>query len=558
MPRDLALPSPTALPRRAPNRPFGLRLAALAIALAVATPVLAVLSGALAPAGETWRHLAGTLLPVFVRNSLILALGVGLIVIVLGTVSAWLVTTSAFPGRRLFEVALLLPLAVPAYLLAYIYTDLLEFTGPVQTWLRASFDWSWGDYWFPEIRSLPGAILILSLANYPYVYLLARAAFLEQSVCLGEVARTLGCDRWAMFFRVALPLARPAIAAGAGLALMETLADFGAVKHFAVDTFTTGIYQAWLSMGDRLAALQLAACLMGVIATLLALERLARGRARFHNTSSKQQALALKPLSGGAMAAALAVCGLPVLAGFVIPAGVLLNFALTEGDPLLGPTIIPFARNSLILAGLAALICVSAAVVLAYALRTGGGLAIRLAVRFASLGYAIPGSVIAVGVLVPFGALDNALDAWMRMTFGVSTGLLLSGTIAALIFAYVVRFLAVALSAVESGFAKIKPSVEDAARVLGRGPGRTLLQVDLPLLRGSLLAGALLVFVDTMKELPATLIVRPFDFDTLAVRVYNLASDERLAQSSTAALLIVAVGLIPVVILTRAMRRTGH
>ncbi|MCS6854408.1 MAG: iron ABC transporter permease [Elioraea sp.] len=558
MPHDLALSCRPALARAAPRRPTGWLVAALLIAVAVASPVAAVAAGALAPAGEAWRHLAGTLLPLFVRNSVILALGVGAIVVVLGTACAWLVTTCGFPGRRLLEVALLLPLAVPGYLLAYVYTDLLDFTGPVQTWLRAAFGWSWGDYWFPEIRSVPGAIVILALANYPYVYLLARAAFLEQSVCLGEVARTLGCNRRAMFFRVALPLARPAIASGAGLALMETLADFGAVKHFAVDTFTTGIYQAWLNMGDRVAALQLAACLMGVIAGLLALERLARGRARFHNTSSKQQPLDLRPLGGGAAAAAIAACALPVLGGFVVPAGVLLRFALTEGDPLLGPTILPFARNSLILAALAAALSVAAAVVLAYALRTAGGMAIRFSVRLAALGYAIPGSVIAVGVLVPFGAVDNALDSWMRSLFGISTGLLLSGTIAALVFAYVVRFLAVALSAVEAGFAKIKPSLEDAARVLGRGPGRTLLQVDLPLLRGSLLAGALLVFVDTMKELPATLIVRPFDFDTLAIRVYNLASDERLAQSSTAALLIVAVGLIPVVILTRAMRRAGH
>ena len=533
-------------------------VASLAIAFAVASPVLAVLFGAVAPLSPTWSHLAATLLPAFVRNSALLALGVGAIVVVLGTACAWLVTTCAFPGRRVIEVALLLPLAVPGYLLAYVYTDLLEYTGPVQGWLRATFGLRWGEYWFPEIRSLPGAILILALANYPYVYLLARAAFLEQSICLGEVARTLGCDRVGMFFRVALPLARPAIAAGTGLALMETLADFGAVKHFAVDTFTTGVYQAWLSMGDRVAALQLAACLIGVIALLLALERVARGRARFHNTSSKQQALALLPLSRAGATAAVLACGLPVLFGFVVPAAVLLRFSVIDGDPILGPTILPFARNSLVLASLAAIASVIAAVILAYALRSVGGAAIRLAVRLASLGYAIPGSVIAVGVLVPFGAFDNALDSWMRATFGLSTGLVLSGTIAALVFAYVVRFLAVALSAVESGFARIKPSLEDAARMLGRGPARTLLQVDLPLLRGSLLAGALLVFVDTMKELPATLIVRPFDFDTLAVRVYTLASDERLAQSSTAALLIVVVGLLPVAVLSRAMRRTGH
>jgi iron(III) transport system permease protein len=544
--------------RAALRPPSAWTVAAVLVALLVASPILAVLIGALGPPGPAWQHIVGTVFAEFVLNSALLAVGVGAFAIVIGTGTAWLVTMHEFPGRRIFEIALLLPLAVPAYLMAYVYTDLLQFTGPVQTWLRATFGWRWGEYWFPEIRSVGGAVAMLGLVLYPYVYLLARAAFLEQSVCLAEVARTLGCNRRQVFFRIGLPLARPAIAAGTGLALMEALADFGTVQHFAVRTFTTGIYQVWLTMGDRVAALQLAACLVGVVALLLALERAARGPRRFHNTSSRHQALTRLPLGGAAGAAAMLACALPVLLGFLLPAHVLLRYALTEGDPLFGPTILPFARNSLMLSAVAALIATAIAVVVAYGVRLRGGLAMRAAARTAAMGYAIPGSVIAVGVLVPFGLFDNAVDAWMRARFGVSTGLLLSGTMAALVFAYVVRFLAVALSAVEAGLARIRPTVEDAARVLGRGPGRTLLAVHLPLLRGSLLAALLLVFVDTMKELPATLIVRPFDLDTLSVRVYNLASDERLAEASTAALLIVAVGLIPVALLSRAMKRTGH
>jgi iron(III) transport system permease protein len=534
----------------------GWTIAALVAALAVASPLLAVLAGAAAPAGPVWRQLAETVLAEFVGNSIVLAAGTAALAIVIGTATAWLVTMHAFPCRGMFEVALLLPLAMPAYLIGYVYTDLLDTAGPVQAAIRSGLGLGFGEYWFPQVRSLPGAILMFGLVLYPYVYLLCRAAFLEQSVCLTEVSRTLGCSRLAMVWRVALPLARPAIAGGAALAVMEALADFGTVEHFAVRTFTTGIYQAWFHMGDRTAAQQLAACLMGVVGTLLVLERLARGPRRFFNTSSKHQALVKHRLTGLAGAAAVAACALPVLFGFALPAGRLVQLALVEGDS--PGLVLPFARHSLVLATLAALAAVTVAVVIAYGARLRQTALMRAAVTVASLGYAVPGSVIAVGVLVPFGLFDNAFDAWMRARFGLSTGLLLSGTIAALVFAYVVRFLAVALSTVEAGLARIRPSIEDAARVLGRSPAGSLAAVHVPMIRSSLLSAALLVFVDTMKELPATLIVRPFDFDTLAVRVYNLASDERLAQAATAALVIVAAGLVPVVILARAMRRTGH
>lgn len=551
---------PTAVrPPPPPGRPVGRgpgwTMLALPLAGLIAAPLVAVLVTAAAPAGEVWRHIASTTLPEMLANSALLALLVGLLTASAGALSAWLVTACRFPGQRVLEVALLLPMAMPAYVCGYAYTWLLDVAGPVQTTLRQTTGLRWGEYWFPEIRSLPGAALMLGMVLYPYVYLLCRSAFQQQSVCLIEASRTLGHSLPRCFLRLALPMARPAIIAGVALALMETLADFGTVQHFAVRTFTTGLYEAWFSLGDRAAASQLAACLMGLVALLLVLEHLSRGGRRFHPTTTRQPPLRPVQLRGWRAWAALAACAMPVVLGFLVPAGVLLVLMLEVGDPLSPGRFLPFARNSILLATLAALLAVLLAGLLAWAARLRPRPAQRAAVRIAGLGYAIPGSVIAVGTLVPLGLFDNALDAWMRANLGFSTGLLLSGGIAALVFAYLVRFLAVALSAVESGLARVRPSLRDAARVLGARPGAAVLRVELPLVRGSLLTGFLLVFVDTMKELPATLIVRPFDFDTLAVRVHSLASDERLAEASTAALLIVVVGLLPVLALTRAMRR---
>ncbi|HZF77987.1 MAG TPA: iron ABC transporter permease, partial [Acetobacteraceae bacterium] len=431
----------------------------------------------------------------------------------------------------------------------------LDVAGPVQTGLRAATGLAWGQYWFPEIRSLPGAALMLAAVLYPYVYLLCRGAFLTQSVCLLEASRTLGHGLPRTFLHVALPMARPALAAGVALVLMETLADFGTVQHFAVRTFTTGIYEAWFGLGERPAASQLAACLMGLVALLLLFERLSRGGRRYHPTTTRSPPLRPVRLSGWKEAAAIAACAMPVILGFVVPAGTLFALMLDGGDPLDARRTIPFAVNSLKLAVITAAAAVLVACVLAWAQRLHPSRLRATANRVASLGYAVPGSVIAVGALVPFGLVDNALDAWMRATFGISTGLILSGPIVALVFAYLVRFLGVALSSVEAGLARLKPNLFAAARVLGRRPGEAVREVELPLTRGAMLTAAVLVFVDTMKELPATLIVRPFDFDTLAVRVHSLASDERLAEASTAALLIVLVGLLPIVALVRAMRK---
>jgi iron(III) transport system permease protein len=546
-----APPRPAARPRRAPAWAW----ASLLVAALVAAPLLAVLATAATRPGASFLHIATTTLPEMLRNSALLALLVALMAGSAGAISAWIVSTCEFRGRRVLEVALLLPLAMPAYLNGYVYTWLFDVAGPVQQAFRDLTGLRYGQYWAPEIRSLPGAALMLAMVLYPYVYLLCRAAFLQQSVCLLEASRTLGHGLPRTFVHVALPLARPALAAGVALALMEVLADFGTVQHFGVRTFTTGIYEAWFGMDDRGAAAQLAVGLLGCVFLLLALERLSRGGRRFHPTTTRHPPLRPVVLRGAKQAGAILACAMPVVLGFGIPAGALAWLALTSGDPLDPRRFLPFAVNSLMLSGITAALAVVIAALMAWAVRMHPSPLRAVANRVAALGYALPGSVIAVGTLVPFGLFDNALDAWMRERFGLSTGLLLSGTMAALVFAYLVRFLAVALSAVESGLARLKPSFFAAARVLGRTPGQAVREVELPLARGALLTAAVLVFVDTMKELPATLIVRPFDLDTLAVRIYNLASDERLAEASTAALLIVVVGLLPVAALTRAMRR---
>lgn len=527
------------------------------VAALVGLPVASVLTNIFSGGtGDTWAHLAATVLPEYLSNTLWLCLGVGCGVIVLGVATAWLTAMHDFPGRRFFEWGLVLPLAVPAYVLAYVYTDFLQFVGPLQTWLRDTFGWSKADYWFPDVRSLGGAVTMFVFVLYPYVYMLARTAFIERASGMLEAARTLGQGAWRSFFRVSLPLARPAVAAGAALALMETLADYGTVSYFGVQTFTTGIYRAWFSLGDRIAAAQLAAALLGFVVLLLALERFSRGRARFHNTTGRNRPMAGRRLRGWHAAAATLVCALPLCVGFLLPAGLLLRLALLEGDAQFGERFIGLARNSFVLAGLTACIAVGLALLLAYGARLSRGMSARALNRLVGLGYAVPGSVIAVGVLIPVTRLDNWLAGQWQLWFGSSPGLLLTGGIAALVYAYLVRFLAVALQSVGSSLSKITPSMDDAARSLGLGQGETLRRVHLPMLRGSLFTAALLVFVDVMKELPATLVMRPFNFDTLATQAYTLASDERLAEASTAALAIVAVGLLPLMALSRQIARS--
>ena len=533
-----------------------LTIGTLALATLVALPILAVALNLFADSGGLWGELAATVLPTYLINTVALLIGVGLLAGAMGTGAAWLVSMCEFPGRRVFEWALLLPFAAPAYVLAYVYTDLLEFAGPIQTFLRDLFGWTRHDYWFPAIRSTPGAIVMLSLVVYPYVYLLGRAAFVSQSVAALEVSRTLGHGPWSSFFRVALPLARPGVAAGLALALMETLADFGTVEFFGVRTFTTGIYRTWFLRGSSEVAAQLASILMIFVVAVMVLEHSSRGKARFASNTGRFLPLPRHQLKGLKATIAITACALPVFFGFALPGAILLDLTLTKGDPLLGGAFLGFVGNSVMAAGLAAMLAVAAAMILGYGARMATSPTPRIAARMASMGYAIPGSVIAVGVLIPLAWFDNSLDRFMRDTFDVSTGLLLTGSIAALLFAYVVRFLAVAYNAVDAGLTKVTPSMDGVARTLGHGLGSTLARIHVPLLRGSLLSGALLVFVDVMKELPATLIIRPFNFETLATRVYRLAADERLAEASPAALAIVVVGVVPVLVLSRAIARS--
>ena len=548
---SLLRPSPT-------SRLHPLALVAGLAALLIALPIAQVASSLLTPSGDTWRHLADTVLAEYVVNTLWLLAGVCAGVLLLGVPTAWLVSTYRFTGRAWLEWALVLPLAMPAYVIAYAYTDALQFAGPVQGWLRELTGWRAREYWFPDIRSLGGAIVLFTLVLYPYVYLTARAAFLQQTLNTLEAARLLGYGTWGSVWRIMLPLARPGIVAGTALALMETLADFGTVAYFGIPTFSTGIYRAWFSLGDKNAAAQLSAFMLVFVIGILLAERISRGRARVHGGQRRAPAYRLH---GWRAALALLVCVLPVLLGFAIPALMLCKMALAEGDAQFGPRFIGLVRNSFLLASVTALVAVLAALLIGYAGRgiaAGRGWLLRALTRVCGMGYALPGSVVAVGVLVPVARLDNAVSSWLQQHLGWSAGLLLTGGIAALVYAYLVRFLGVALQTVNAGLVKITPGMDAASRSLGHGPGATLRRVHLPMLRGSLLTAALIVFVDVMKELPATFVMRPFNFDTLAVQAYNLASDERLAEAATASLVIVAVGLLPVILLSRSIRRDAR
>ncbi len=532
---------------------------ALLVAALLAAPILVVVAQVFMPSQGTWAHLAATVLPEYVGTTLALLVGVAAGVIAIGVFAAWFVAWFRFPGRDWLQWALVLPLAMPAYVMAYAYTDFLQFAGPVQTGLRELTGWRAREYWFPEVRSLWGAIVMFSFVLYPYVYLIARAAFLEQSLNLIEAGRQMGRGVWGVFFRIGLPLARPAIAAGASLALMETLADFGTVSYFAVNTFTAGIYRAWYSMGDPVAASQLAVVLLLFVAVLLFIEHWNRGRARFYNLASRPMDRPYA-LHGWRAWLVTALCVVPVVVGFLLPVAILGRVIWNEPEPLFTARFFGLMGNSLSLSAVTATAAVFLAVALAYAARLSRGMpVVAIANRIAGMGYAVPGAVIAVGILVPVTRLDNLVANWAEAQFGVKLGLIFTGSIAALVYAYLVRFLAVALQTVEAGLAKVRPSMDDAARSLGLSPSRTLWRVHLPILRGSLLTAALMVFVDVMKELPATFAMRPFNFDTLAVQAYNMAKDERLAEAAAASLVIVAVGLVPLFLLASALsgRRTA-
>ncbi len=528
---------------------WGLLLASTLLSL----PLLAVLGSFLIPAPDIWRHLLQTVFEEYVFNSLILMLGVGGLSLVLGVVPAWLVTMCRFPLSRTLEWALLLPLAIPAYIIAYTYTGLLETSGPVQTLLRGITGWQYGDYWFPAIRSMGGAITMLAFVLYPYIYLISRAAFIEQSVCALEAARTLGCGPYTTFMRVAIPLARPAIIVGLSLVLMETLADYGTVQYFGISTFTTGIFRTWFGLGSSAAAAQLSALLMLFVLVLICIESWSRRLQRYHHTSTRYSTLNQKTLRGRYAVLAFTVCSLPVFAGFVIPVSFLVKSAWLTWSAVVDQHFFRLMWNSIGLALCAAALAALLALYMAYGKRHAANRVATMAVNIAGMGYAIPGTVIAVGVMLPLAAMDRLMDTLARTHFDFSTGLLLSGTLVAVMFAYMVRFLAVSLKTVDAGLAKIKPSIDEAGRSHGLNSYALIRKVHMPMLRGSLLTALLLVFVDVLKELPATLILRPFDFNTLAIRAYELANEERLAEAACPALAIVLAGIIPVIYLSRSI-----
>jgi iron(III) transport system permease protein len=525
--------------------------AALGIATLVAVPILAVLTSLAAPVPEVWAHLLHTQLAELTVNTLVLLVAVGVGVLVLGTGLAWLVAAHRFPGHAFFEWALVLPLAIPAYVIGFVFLGLLDFAGPVQTTLRQLLG---PDLRLPEPRSGAGVIVVMILVLYPYVYTLARAAFLEQGLDTVEAARSLGLPAHRVFLRVTLPMARPSIATGVSLALMEALADFGTVATFGYRTYTEAIYRVWHGMFDRLAATQLAVVLLGLAALLLALERSSRGRARYAQAGQHGRSPAPARLRGWPAALATTLCLAVFALAFALPVSQLCFWAgqavAREGLPRGGGREL---TSSIWLAGVTALVALGVALILAYAVRLRRSRLVALAARFSALGYALPGSVIAVGVLLPMGWLDRLLTTAAETGLGRETGLLLTGSAAGLVFAYLVRFLAVAFQTVEAALAKISSSLDDAARSLGSRSGRTLLRVHVPLMWRGLGAAVALVFVDVMKEMPATILLRPFGLDTLAIGVWQRTSESLWEAASIPALAIVLVGLLPVALTMRGL-----
>jgi len=554
-PEDPALASGRPSKAAASRSPAGRWAWLLALAsLLLALPILALPVLALQGSGALWPHLAAYVLPQAARTTALLLAGVGLLSVIIGVGTAWLVTMYRFPGRAAFEWLLLLPLAMPTYVSAYTYLEVLDTLGPVQSGLRALFGWrSRAEYWFPEIRSLAGAVVAMSLVLFPYVYLTVRVSFLTQSAQPLEVARTLGSGAWGAFWRVALPSAKPALASGAALAMLEALGDFGAVQFFGVQTLTVAVYATWANRGSLPGAAQIACVMLLAVVALLALERLSRRGRRYH-ARGRPTPPAGRQLGPAGAAGAVLACSLPVALGFAVPAAYLAAAALRRAGDTLEFDYGALAGRSFVLAVAAALVTVLLGTVLAYGQRVLRHRAADAAVRLAGLGYALPGTVLAIGVLYPLAGFDNALDALLRQTFGISTGLLLSGTAFALLFAYAVRFLTVAHGAVEAGLGRINPHLDMAARSLGRNLGETLRQIHLPLLRPAVVTAALLVFVEVMKELPATLLLRPLGFETLATAVYAAASREAFEDGALAALTIVAVGLVPTALLVRTSR----
>lgn len=533
---------------------FNLAVALLSLFFCI--PIIVICGSLFFPAKDVWAHLLDTVLIDYIFNSFTLLIGVGCISLILGVIPAWLITMYKFPMSRYLEWALLLPMSMPAYIIAYSYTGAFDASGPIQEAIRDFTGWGYNDYWFPEVRSLGGAVAMLSFVLYPYIYLLSRASFIEQSVCVLEVSRTLGCNTIGSFTRVALPLARPAIIVGLSLVLMETLADYGTVQYFGVSAFTTGIFRTWFGMDNSLVASQLSALLLLFVIVFIYLERRSRKQLTYHHTSNRYSPLLKQKLKGSHALFAFLVCFIPLLLGFIIPAGFLFDWAIETYSGLFDKNFYILLLNTMMLAFITALLALSIALFLGYVNRNSCSVINRFLVRFVSMGYAIPGTVVAVGVLIPFVWIDNRLDEFLRLHFSISSGLLISGTLFILVFAYLVRFLAVSINTVEAALGKIKPEMDEIAKTNGLSQTGIVKKIHMPIMRGSLLTALLLVFVEVLKELPATLILRPFNFNTLAVRTYELANEERLADAAIPALAIVIIGIIPVIMISNSISKS--
>lgn len=545
--------------RARPRAPAPWLCASVGVSALVVIPVAVVASSAFRDSGGVWTHLARTRLPEYVTNTLVLAAAVGLLACFIGVLTAWFVSMHRFPGRNLFAWALMLPIAVPGYIAAYAMTDLLQFSGPVQTALRRITGLGGGEYWFPNVRSLPGAAIILAFSLFPYVYFASRIAFATLPRSAIEASRTLGRGPISTFIHITLPLSRPMIVAGLALVLMETIAEFGAVEYCSVDTLATGIYRTWFGLDSRIAASQLASVALLLVAILFVLEMASRRRAAVHATTARCVPPTPTRLPAAAGWLVCALCLVPILIGFALPAGRLAYLAVAHGDRRASELFAGYALNTFSLAAASGIAAIILALLVVFTSRLARTHLARLVMDVCRAGYALPGPLIAIGLLIALTGVDHALNAaWRSATGGPGPGLLLSGTVVAMLIGYQTRFLSVAVALIESGMSRINRRLDDAARTLGVTPLGTLLRVHVPLLRGTLLAAGLLVFVDVVKELPATLMLRPFDFETLAVRVYQLASDERLYEASTGALAIVAVGIIPVILLSRFIDAQAH
>ena len=533
-----------------------LSFAAVVVSIIVALPIAAIFWIALSGDTDSWRHMIFNVVPRATGRTVALLVGTGVVTGFFGILTAWLVATCEFPGRRLFSAILVLPLAIPSYLAAYAFGEFFDFTGPVQTAYRQLFGYqSAREYWFPDIRSLPGAVLVMSAVLYPYVYLACRSMFLMQGRTAADVARTLGAGPMRVFLKVQIPMARPAIMVGLTLVMMETLNDIGAVEYLGVATLTFSIYDTWLNRGSLSGAAQIACVMLIFVAGLLVIERAARRRQRFSSqktTAVVADALRLK-LAGGRKWAAAGFCALPVLIGFVVPVAVLSGYALKRLDDFAEPRLLKALLHSIEVSGAAALACVAFAFVLAYANRSDRSKLTGSASRVAALGYGIPGTVLGIGVLIPLAGLDNWVDSVFRSSFGFSTGLVLSGTGFAIVYAATVRFLTMAEGTIDAGFQKLSPHLDMASRTLGRTGLQTLRLVLLPNMRPAVLTAGLLVFIETLKELSATILLRPFNFNTLATLVYEDASRSRVQDASVPALIIVLAGLVPVILVSRSL-----